>query len=113
MNMDRRLRFQRRIEPGDDGHGNHQGDWADVCEVAAEVLAKPAGANEDVLQARLSGIVPYTIRVWQSSLTNDLDAECRAIDARDPYLVFNIRSKVDVGGMRRLWTMDAETGVVT
>jgi len=110
--LDRRLRFERRTEGANDGAGNVEEAWGPICTVAAKVLPYRTGNSEKVLAGRLSGTALFTVTVRQSSMTNDLDTECRAVDVRSDE-IFNVRSIVDLDGDGACWTMDAERGVAT
>ena len=110
-NLDRKLRFDKRDEHGNDGAGNIQQTWEPVCTVQASCLPR-TGNSEQIVNGRLSGTALFTIVVRMSSLTSDLDTSCRAVDTRSGE-IFNIRSKLDLDGTRRFWTLDAERGVAT
>lgn len=110
--LDRRLRFERRVEGAGDGAGNVEEAFSTVCTVAASVLPYRTGNSEQVLAGRLAGTALFTVMVRRSSLTAALDPTCRAVDVRSAE-IFNIRSVVDIAGDRAFLTMDAERGVVT
>lgn len=107
--LDRKLRFDKRDEHGNDGAGNIQQRWERVCSVWASCLPRTGNA-EQIVNGRISDTALFTIIVRQSSATSALDASCRAVDARTGE-IWNIRSKLDLDGTRRFWTLDAERGV--
>ncbi len=109
--LDRKLRFERRDDHGNDGAGNILQRWERICAVHASCLPR-SGGSEQIIAGRLAGTAIFTIVVYQSSLTAPVDATCRAVDTRTGE-VWNIRSKLDLDGTRRFWTMDAERGVAT
>ena len=109
--LDRKLRFDKRDEHGNDGAGNIQQRWETVCTVWASCLPRTGNA-EQIVNGRLSGTALFTIIVRMSSLTSGLDTSCRAVDTRTNE-IWNIRSKLDLDGSGRYWTMDAERGVAT
>jgi head-tail adaptor len=107
--LNRKVRFDKRDERGNDGAGNILQTWEPVCTVSASCLPRTDG-SEQIISGRLSDTALFTIRVRQSSLTSGVDATCRAVDLRTNE-VWNVRSKLDLDGTRRFWTMDAERGV--
>lgn len=103
----RRLMFQRRALTSD-GYGNNQGDWAD--EFACDAWVREKLGGEVVLQERLAGRQPLTITVRYFSRTAAVTPEWRAVDARDPSRVFNLRSKANPDGRNRWIEFAADEG---
>lgn len=85
----------------DDGVGNPvSGVWQDRCTVWASLAAKMG--SETVTASRMQGEQPYVLTVRQSSDTRQITTDWRAVDARQPERVFNIRAIADPDG-RRTW----------
>lgn len=85
------LIFQRRRVGKADQYGVVQYEWQDLTgRVAASV--KPYGGGEATFQARLQGTTGYRVRVRRERALAGLMASDRAIDARNPARVFNIKS---------------------
>lgn len=85
-----RLVFQRRTI-SDDGFGNPvTGEFADVFACWGELIPRMGG--EAVINARLQGSQPYTIRVRQSAAARAAGPEWRVVDERDRSRVFAITS---------------------
>lgn len=70
---------QRRIDV-DDGYGNTQGEWAEVCRFNAAVEARRGG--EAVLAGRLQGTVAYMVRTRYSASGAAIMPDWRLVDAR-------------------------------
>lgn len=85
-----RLVFQRRTV-SDDGFGNPvTGDFADVFACWGELV--PRFGGEAVINARLQGSQPYTVRIRQSAEARHVGPEWRVVDERDRSRVFAITS---------------------
>jgi head-tail adaptor len=79
--MKRRLRFEMRTGPVDDGYGNTvAGSWTSQFTVAAAV--KYLLGSETVLAARLEGRQPAVITVRTSTNSKRITHEWRAVDTR-------------------------------
>ncbi len=83
-----RAHFQKR-EVVDDGAGNEvSGEF--VTQFTAAVGFKAKLGGEEVMAARLDGIQPYVVTVYQSPQSRLVDPEWRIVDARDPSRIFAI-----------------------
>ena len=79
--MRRRLRFEMRTGPVDDGYGNTvAGAWTPQFTVSAAV--KYMLGSESVLAARLEGRQPAVVTVRMSTNTKRITHEWRAVDVR-------------------------------
>ncbi|MGM5018722.1 head-tail adaptor protein [Tardiphaga sp. 367_B4_N1_1] len=109
--LSHRVSFQKRqdINPdAPDDLGNVQSVFVEQFVVAAKVQAKFGG--EAVVAARLVGQQPVTIVVRQSSQTNQIQPDWRAVDARSG-TEYAIRSIVDPDDGGAFWEILTQTGV--
>jgi head-tail adaptor len=105
------LDFQNRTVE-DDGFGNENaGPYATVFSAAAELIPRLGG--ESVIASRLTGTQPYTIRIRSWADSRQVTPAWRAIDARNPSRVFNIRTIVDADGKNAWLDMLVDDGVAT
>jgi len=87
------LHFQRQgaTPEGEPDYGSPQaGDWETVFTAPAELV--PMRGGEPVQAARLIGVQPYTVRIRSSTASRQVTPAWRAVDARNPARVFNIRT---------------------
>ncbi|WP_457094833.1 head-tail adaptor protein [Microvirga sp. P5_D2] len=94
-----RITFRARGKISDDYDNEQTGAWNDVFTVAARVTASTG--RETVTARCLQGINPVNVWVRWSSQTATIQAEWRAVDARDPTRVFSIASVTDPEEYRR------------
>jgi head-tail adaptor len=107
-----RVRFERRLEAGDDSYGNIQYEWQ---KIAGPMPARiePARGSEEVLAQRLAGVGIWNITVrWSQSQTAELASGDRAVNERSGEL-FNVRSIINADEHRRYLTITAQTGIAT
>lgn len=83
----RSVTFQSRADNAD---GDALGAWADVVTRRAKIVPRLAG--EAALNARLQGEQPVVISIRRDAVTKTIDNAWRAIDARDPAVVWSISS---------------------
>lgn len=77
----------------DDGYGNTvSGPFTEVFQCAAAIIEKMG--TEAVMAARLQGTQTYLLRVRDSVRTEAVKTDWRAVNARKPTQVFNIRTNV-------------------
>lgn len=109
--MREKLNFQRRSEV-DDGYGNPQsGDFQTVFTDAAQII--PLKGSEPVIASRLTGVQPYIVRIRGSVAARAVTTAWRAVDARNPSRIFNIRSGANYD-MKNAWLdFMADDGVAT
>lgn len=106
-----RLSFQVRDVMPDDGFGNREDKWRTKFQMFARV--QPLRGSETVIAARLAGTQPYVITVESCRDSRSVTPGWRAVDAREPQRIFNIRSAANFDERNRLITFTAETGVPT
>ena len=103
-----KVRFERRPE-ADDGHGNVEGDWADLgLDRSCSML--PTRGGEAVQAARLSGTAGWDIWVRSDTGTRSLVEGDRAVDARNAARTFNIVFIGDMDGRREWLLIQATSG---
>lgn len=105
-----RVTFQRRSSEIDD-YGNEEGAWVDEFSCAAELVA--ARGTERVEAGALTGIQSWTIRVRDWTETEEVSAGWRAVNARKPTQIFNIRANVELTKYPGFREMAADEGVAT
>lgn len=74
-----RLAFDQRVE-GDDGYGNHVGDWQEQFRRSAAMRSR--GGSEAVIAARLEGRNLMGIYVRSDPQTRGITTDWRARDVR-------------------------------
>lgn len=91
--LTRKVTFQQQALDSDN---QRFGAWTDVVTRQAKIqpLIKGAGAGETVVAQRIQGDQPAIIFVRRDSLTKLIDNGYRAIDARNPTLIWNITSVI-------------------
>lgn len=99
--MTHRLIFQSRSSVSDD-YGNTRSSFADQFTEPAELIV-PGLGNETVQAARLEGRQPVTIRVHRNSRTVTIQADWRAVDARNPGIVYALTAPPVDRDQRRQW----------
>ncbi len=104
--------FQQRA-PGDDGFGtaDNSGDWATVFKAAGQQTALTRGATESVVNARLAGVQPFTVRIRYNVVSATVDSTWRAVDRLGK--VYNITAIADPDGSGRWLDALMTTGQVT
>lgn len=108
-NFKHRLKFQRRADLVDD-FGNSSSDFADQFEEPAELIL-PRFGNEAVVASRLAGQQPIIIRVRLNARTAQIRADWRAVDARNPALVYALTAPpIDRDQTRRWLELPATHG---
>jgi head-tail adaptor len=104
-----RLVFQRRSSTPDE-YGNEEAGFADAFTEPAELVIAGLG-NEAIAAARLEGRQPVTIRVRHNSRTVQIQADWRAVDERNPGIVYALTAApVDRERKRRWLEMPAVLG---
>lgn len=103
--LSHRITFQRRAVLSD-GYGNSEGDYQEEFTVWAARRAKLGG--ETVTAARLSGQQPVLLTVRQSSQTDRITEDWRAVDSDGKH--YNIRSIVDPDDSGAYWELLCQTG---
>lgn len=73
-----------------DDYGNVESGFVDQFTVAANILYVKGG--EQVMAARLDGKQPVVITIRSSTESAQIKTDWRAVDARDPTRIFNVRS---------------------
>lgn len=107
--LQHRLTFQRRADLVDD-FGNSSSDFVGQFTEPAELVIPRAG-SEAVVGARLTGQQPIIIRVRLNSRTSQIRADWRAVDARNPALVYALTAPpVDREQTRRWLELPATHG---
>jgi len=107
--LDRRLRFEKRLEV-DDGAGNYTAGWVLQFETAAHRMWVRGG--ETVMAARLESRQPAVLVVRNSANARQIGNDWRAVDKRDGR-VYNIREIPKESDDRAMLEMLAEAGVAT
>jgi len=88
--MRERVRFERRGDIENDGHGTVIGDFEPMFgSVAAKITPRLGG--ETVISSRLQGVQPFTVTVRSSSDTRCVDATCRCVNERTG-AIYDIRA---------------------
>ncbi|MGQ3213004.1 MAG: head-tail adaptor protein [Shinella sp.] len=106
-----KLHFQNRPLV-DDGMGNEQsGPWETVFSDYAELI--PMRGGETVIAARLTGVQPYIVRVRSHTASREISPSWRAVDARNPKRVLNIRTVSDPDEKNAWLDMMTDDGVAT
>ena len=94
-----RLHLQRRAP---DANGDRLGPWSEAeTVITCRARIQPLRGGETVMAARLQGEAWVQIAVRSSNATRQVDDTFRAVDARDPARVFEIRSALD--DEKRVW----------
>jgi head-tail adaptor len=96
-----RLVFQRRSTTPDD-YGNEEAGFADAFTEPAELVILGLG-NEAIAAARLEGRQPVTIRVRHNSRTVQIQADWRAMDERNPGIVYALTAAPVDRERKRRW----------
>lgn len=105
------LIFQDRTTV-DDGYGNPEsGPFTEVFRCRALLIEKMG--TEAVMAARLQGTQTYLIRVRDFEDTQAVRTDWRAVDARDPSRIFNIRTNVSLVDSPGWREMTVQEGVAT
>lgn len=99
--LTQRLVFQSRASVSDD-YGNEQAGFADAFTEPAQLVVAGLG-NEAVAAARLEGRQPVTIRVRRNSRTVQIQADWRAVDARNPGIVYALTAAPVDREQKRQW----------
>ncbi len=106
-----RVLLQIQLPDEDDGYGNIiEGGWTNQFTVAARI--QYLRGSEAVMADRLAGRQPVLITVRRSRQTEQITTDWRAVDARDPDRIFNIRA-IAQDEKRSLFDLLAESGVAT
>lgn len=105
-----RLEFQKRTTSPDE-YGNEQTAWMTVFTDAAGLT--PLKGSETVIAARLTGTQPYIIRIRGSAAARAVTTAWRAVDARNPTRIFNIRSAANFDAKNAYIEFMADDGVAT
>lgn len=108
-----RVKLHFQVRPlVDDGMGNEQaGDFSTVFTDYAELI--PLRGGEPVQAARLTGVQPYIVRVRSHTASREITPSWRAIDARNPKRVLNIRAVSDPDQTNAWLEMVTDDGVAT
>jgi SPP1 family predicted phage head-tail adaptor len=104
------LSFQARAAIADDGYGNREGNWVELCKRQARVM--PLTGSETVIAARLTGVQPVVITVRYDRATREITTGHRAIDLRSG-AAYNIRSTKNTDERKRYIEITAESGPPT
>lgn len=91
MALPHRITLQRRQDV-DDGFGNTKGDWVDQFTIDARI--EPAKGREEVLAQRLQNVRPMEIIIPCSAMTEQIQPDWRAVNARRPteqYAIHDVR----------------------
>lgn len=108
--LDRRIRFEKRMEKND-GRGNPvSGDWLPQFTLWARRRWLRGG--ETVLAARLESRQPVVLTVRATGRSRLITSDWRAVDEGDG-AVYNIRENPKEGDSRAYLDMLAESGVAT
>lgn len=106
--LQHRLTFQRRSSATDD-FGNTSSDFSDQFTERVEIM--PARGFEAVTQARLAGQQPVVLRLRLNSRTATIQADWRAVDARNPAIAYALTAPpVDREQTRRWLEIPATLG---
>jgi len=107
--MHERLTFQRRADSVDD-YGNTSAAFANQFTEDAELIV-PRQGSEAVVQARLQGQQPVIIRLRLNSRTATIQADWRAVSARNAGVVYALTAPpVDREQTRRWLEVPATIG---
>jgi hypothetical protein len=107
-----KIKFQRRPLTGGDGFGNPEGAFKDLG-IERRASLTPTRGGEDVQAGRVTGKALWDCWVRSDSGTRSITTADRAVDARDPTRVFDIRFIGDMDGDRTWLLMQLESGVAT
>jgi head-tail adaptor len=99
--LQQRLTFQQRTTVDDD-FGNSQSTFATVFTEPAELIIPRLG-NEAVVAARLAGQQAVTIRVRRNSKTIQIQADWRAVDARNTGVIYALTAAPVDREQKRQW----------
>lgn len=108
------LHFQRQgaTPAGEPDYGSPQaGDWETVFTEPAELA--PMRGGEPVQAARLTGVQPYIVRIRSHTATREITPAWRAVDARNPKRVFNIRTITNTDQKNAWIDLLVDDGVAT
>lgn len=109
--MREKLNFQVRANI-QDPYGNPQaGDFQTVYTCAAELI--PLKGSEPVIASRLSGVQPFIIRIRSCVAARAITTAWRAVDARNPSRIFNLRSVANFDQKSDWLDFMADNGVAT
>lgn len=103
-----RLRFETR-EENKDGFGNVKGEFQPKFSRFATLIFKTGG--EGVLAARLSGVQPIVIQVYDDSETRTIKANWRAVNEATGDIYSITSPPMPVRGKRVMLEMMAQSGV--
>ena len=95
----------------DDGYGNEVGGWVDQFTIDARI--EPAKGREEVLAQRLQNVRPMQITIPCSPMTEQIQPDWRAINARKPEEQYNIHDCRDPDGRRLRLILDCSLGAPT
>lgn len=107
-----KVTFQRLAQGAGDGAGNYGTAFVDIAgatDIAAEISA-PRG-SELVSLAGVQSRTAFTVRIRYTSAGAGITVNDRMIDARNPALIYNVRSPgVNLDGRRKYLTFAVELG---
>ncbi len=107
-----KVNFQKRGDTVEDQYGNAQsGDWTTQFTDAAQLI--PLKGSEPVIAARLTGVQPYILRIRGSVAARIVTTAWRAVDARNPSRIFNIRSGANYDAKNAWIDFMVDDGVAT
>lgn len=111
-----RVRFEKETAAADDGLGNVISGWQTHFECAA--VLKPLRGGEQILGAKLTGVMTYSLVVRRCAEALAVTPQMRAVVVRDPAVgidtVLNIRTPAQDGrGSRDFLEFLCESGRVT
>lgn len=105
-----RLTFAKRASFVDD-FGNTSADFSNQFTEPAEIII-PRYGTEAVTEARLGGQQPVIIKVRRNSRTQQIQADWRAVDARNPAIVYALTAPpIDRDQTRKWLEIPAAHGV--
>lgn len=102
------VRFERRAGQGNRG-GVVKSEWQPIVS-ARRARLLPLRGGEVVQAARLAGQSAWELVIPFDRALAGLTTDDRAVDARDPARVFDIRSILDLEGRSRWLVMTLEQG---
>ena len=95
-----------------DGYGNvESGDWETQFTAAARLT--PLRGSEAVMASRLSGVQPYILGIRSGRQAREVTTAWRAVDARNPKRIFNIRSVANYDEKNAWLDLMVDDGVAT
>lgn len=106
------LLFQKRGD-ADDGFGVSAGNgpFETVFELRGQLL--PAKGNEEVVNAAVQGLQPYTMRIRSTPARKAITTAWRVVDKHDTARVFNVVSVVDPDQKNRWLDVTVTQGEVS